>query len=64
MGNMEDKKKNDEIAGVLSTSAEIGADVAGLWFPVIPIVASVISGVKGLVDQRHLNERLTHIEDS
>ena len=61
---MEDKKKKDEIAGVLSTAAEIGADVAGLWFPVIPIVASVISGVKGLVDQRHLNERLTHIEES
>ena len=59
-----DEDKKNKIVNVAYTAGEIGANFAGLWFPGIPIVAAVISGVKEWVDQKHLNDRLSHIEKS
>ena len=60
---MGENRKN-KIVNVAYTAGEIGANLAGLWFPSIPIVAAVISGVKEWVDQKHLNDRLNYIEKS
>lgn len=59
-----DGAKKNKIVNTAYTAGEIGANVAGLWFPGIPIVAAVISGIKEWVDQKHLNDRLNHIEES
>lgn len=60
---MGENRKN-KIVNVAYIAGEIGANLAGLWFPGIPIVAAVISGVKEWVDQKHLNDRLNYIEKS
>ena len=42
----------------------VGPRARNNQFPAIPIVTSIITSIKGFVDQRHLNERLNHIEES
>ena len=60
---MDEEKKNN-IKNTTATVAEISANVAGIWFPHIPIIASVILSIKETIDRRQLDKRLNCIEKS